>query len=183
MVILFWLVMDYQIDLPNHPQVRDEFNLFKRPWKDNLTRGRISCLLNVKSQFIMTSIIEDITVSEVTLAMRHLDTLKERYGMEKVITIYDWGYGSMELITKSLQMNTKFLIRLPKSILKRERKIMKTNDEIMPVKMNTAKYKRFHEPELREYAEKAGQYNLRIAIVDIGNENEKEILLTNLEPE
>lgn len=171
-----------QIDLPNHPQVKEEFNLFKHPLKDNLTRGRISCLLDVKSQFIMTSIIEDITISEVTLAMRHLDTLKERHDMKKVITIYDRGYGSMELITKSLQMNTKFLIRLPKNILKRERKKMKTNDEIIPVKMNATRYKRFNDPKLKEYAEKEAYYNLRIAIVDIDNENEKEILLTNLDP-
>lgn len=172
-----------QIDLPNHPQVRQEFNLFKRLWKDSLTRGRISCLLDVKSQFIMTSIIEDITVSEVALAMRHLDALNERYDMEKVITIYDRGYASMELVTKSLMMDTKFLIRLPKNVLKYERNKMKTNDEIVPIKMNAKRYKEFNHPELKEYAEKAVKYNLRIAIVDIGNENEKEILLTNLHHE
>ena len=60
---------------------------------------------------------------------------------------------------------------------------MKTNDEIVPIKMNAKRYKEFNHPELKEYAEKAVKYNLRIAIVDIGNKNEKEILLTNLHHE
>lgn len=42
---------------------------------------------------------------------------------------------------------------------------------------------RFKQPKLKKYAEKVGKYNLRMAIVDIGEEKEKEILLTNPDPE
>lgn len=109
------------IDLPNVTLTRKEFPLGDEySTKPKRIRARVSCTLDVHSQYILTAKIVETTINEVDLAIEHLENLKHRFDITRIITIYDRGYGSIELMIKTMDLDSKFLIRLPKSTFKRE---------------------------------------------------------------
>lgn len=78
-----------------------------------------------------------------------------------------------------IDLDSKFLIRLPKHVFKNEIKQMKTNDEIITINLNNGRLTNVNDENLKTKLEKMGRLEVRIAIVDIGTE-EPEILATNL---
>ena len=171
------------VDLPNVTLTREEFpvgdeNLLKK----NRIRARVSCFLDVHSKHILTTKIVETTVNEIDLAIEHLENMKERFDIKKIITIYDRGYPSIELMVKTIDLDSKFLIRLPKNIFKRQIKQMKTNDEIIKINLINSRLSHFDDENLKEKARQMGRLEIRITLVDIGKD-EPEILATNLTPE
>ena len=126
-------------------------------------------------------IVETIT-NEVDLAIEHLENLKQRFDIKKLITIYDRGYPSIELMVKTIDLDSKFLIRLPKNVFRRQINKMQTNDEIIKINMIESRLRAFDDENLKEKARQMGRLEIRIALVDIGKD-EPEILATNLTPE
>ena len=171
------------VDLPIVTLTREEFPLGdENLLKEKRIRARVSCFLDVHSKHILTTKIVETTVNEIDLAIEHLDNLKERFDIKKMITIYDRGYPSIELMVKTIDLGSKFLIRLPKDVFNRQIKQMKTNDEIIKINMINSRLKYFDDENLKEKARKIGRLEIRIALVDIGKD-EPEILATNLTPE
>lgn len=168
------------VDLPNVTLTREEFPLGdENLLKENRIRARVSCFLDVHSKHILTAKIVETTINEVNLAIEHLENLKKRMDIKKIITIYDRGYPSIKLMVKTMDLGSKFLIRLPKNVFNRQIRKMRTNDEIIKINMINSRLRAFDDENLKEKAEKMGQLEIRIAVIDIGND-EPEILATNL---
>lgn len=72
----------------------------------------MSCFLDINSKHILTVKIVETTVNEIDLAIEHLENLKERFDIEKMITIYNRGYPSIELMVKTINLNSKFLNKI-----------------------------------------------------------------------
>lgn len=167
-------------DLPNFTLTRNEFPVSdKTLLKNKRTRARVSCILDVNSKHILTAKIVEREKNEIDLAIEHLNNLNKRFNLEKFITIYDRGYSSIELMMKTIDLGSKFLIRLPKNVFKHQIKNIKTNDEIININLTKARLNYFNDEKLRQKAEKIGRLKIRITLVDIGND-EVEILATNL---
>lgn len=106
------------MDLPNVILTRKEFPYFENTLlKRKPIRARVSCFLNINSEHILTAKIVEREIDEITLAIEHLKNLKSRFNLEKLITIYDRGYVSKVLMIKTIDLNSKFLIRLKKNDL------------------------------------------------------------------
>ena len=171
------------VDLPNVTLTREEFPVDdENLLKEKRIRARVSCILDVHSKHILTAKIVETTVNEIDLAIEHLENLRQRLDITKLITIYDRGYPSIELMTKIIDLNSKFLIRLPKNVFIHQIKQMKSNDEIIQINMINSRLNNFDDENLKEKARKMGRLEIRIALVDIGKD-EPEILATNLTPE
>ena len=171
------------VDLPNVTLTREEFPVGdENLLKEKRIRARVSCILDVHSKHILTAKIVETTVKEIDLAIEHLENLRQRLDITKLITIYDRGYPSIELMTKIIDLNSKFLIRLPKNVFIHQIKQMKSNDEIIQINMINSRLNNFDDENLKEKARKMGRLEIRIALVDIGKD-EPEILATNLTPE
>ena len=171
------------VDLPNVTLTREEFPVGdENLLKEKRIRARVSCILDVHSKHILTAKIVETTVNEIDLAIEHLENLRQRLDITKLITIYDRGYPSIELMTKIIDLNSKFLIRLPKNVFIHQIKQMKSNDEIIQINMINSRLNNFDDENLKEKARKMGRLEIRIALVDIGKD-EPEILATNLTPE
>ena len=171
------------VDLPNVTLTREEFPLGDEfLLKEKRIRARVSCFLDVHSKHILTVKIVETTINEVDLAIEHLENMKRRFDIKKLITIYDRGYPSIELMIKTIDLGSKFLIRLPKNVFKHQIKQMTTNDEIIKINLTNARLKYFDDESLKEKARKMGRLEIRITLVDIGKD-EPEILATNLTPE
>ena len=91
--------------------------------------------MDVHSKHILTTKIVETTVNEIDLAIEHLENLKQRLDITKLITVYDRGYPSIELMMKTIDLDSKFLIRLPKNVFRHPIKQMKTNDEIIKINL------------------------------------------------
>ena len=171
------------VDLPNVTLTREEFPVGdENLLKEKRIRARVSCILDVHSKHILTAKIVETTVNEIDLAIEHLENLRQRLDITKLITIYDRGYPSIELMTKIIDLNSKFLIRLPKNVFIHQIKQMKSNDEIIQINMINSRLNNFDDENLKEKARKMGRLEIRIALVDIGKD-EPEILASNLTPE
>lgn len=167
-------------DLPNITLTREQFpDDDEDLLKPKRIRARVSCFLDVNSHHILTSEIVERNISEIDLAIRHLNNLQERFDITKFISVYDRGYASIRLMLKIMDLNSKFLIRLPKNVFKHQISKMISNDEIIEINLTQGRLKHVVEPELKELAEQMKTLEVRIVLVDIGN-NELEILATNL---
>ena len=69
--------------------------------------------------------------------------MKRRFNIKKLITIYDQGYPSIELMMKTIDLNSKFFIRLPKNIFKHQIQQMKNNYEIIKINLTNGRLKNF----------------------------------------
>ena len=167
-------------DLPNTPTTKKAFgipagNIFQR----YLSRGRVSCILDVHSKHILTSKIESKNVSEITLAIEHLNNLNKRFDLRKFITIYDRGYGSTELMINTVYLDSKFLIRLNSKVFRKRIVNMNSDDGIIEVNMINPFLEKISDEKVRKFAEEMGRLKVRIVKVKLKT-GETEILATNL---
>ena len=125
------------------------------------------------------------TVDEITLALRHLDDVKNKINMCNVITYYDRYYNSTEIMLKTESLNSYFLIRGKTNTFKKQQQIMendKKTDETFDISLNNSKIRRFHEEELKKIARKQKSIQVRIVKVKLKT-GETETLFTNLPKE
>ena len=110
------------------------------------------------------------TVDEITLALRHLDDVKNKINMCNVITYYDRYYNSTEIMLKTESLNSYFLIRGKTNTFKKQQQIMendKKTDETFDISLNNSKIRRFHEEELKKIARKQKSIQVRIVKVKL----------------
>ena len=146
------------VEIPNHPQAREEMGVPSNNEVETFAaNARISCTVDTKMDFVISSIIENQTVDEITLALRHLDDVKNKINMNNVITCYDRYYNSTEIMLKTETLDSYYLIRgKTNTFKKQQQKMDKTNksDEIFDINLNNAKIKKFHDDELKKIERK-----------------------------
>ena len=107
------------IEIPNTKLTRKEFNIPKKTQLHKDTSGaRISCMVDTHWDFVISSNLTNKSVNEVTHAIFHLNDVKDKIDLTKTITIYDRGYNYTELMVKTIQLNSYFLMRSKKSTFK-----------------------------------------------------------------
>ena len=168
-------------DLPNVTLTREEFKIGDHtPYNKERIRARVSGMLDVNSNLLLVTKIVEKTVKETTLAMEHLNDLKNRIDIEKFIAIYDRAYTSIELMMFTKQLNSKFVIRLKKNTFKNQRRLIKGNDGVITINLTNAIDNRFDNEELKEYARNMGRLKVRIVNIKLAN-GTIETLATNLD--
>ena len=154
------------VEIPNHPQAREEMGVPENNDVETFAaNARISCTVDTKMDFVVSSIIDSQTVDEITLALRHLEDLKNKINMNKVITCYDRYYNSTEIMLKTETLDSYYLIRgKTNTFKKQQQKMDKSNksDEIFDINLNNAKIKKFHDDELKKIARKQKSIQVRI---------------------
>lgn len=117
------------VEIPNNPLTREEFNIpEKTELRKDTSSARISCMADTNWDFIISSNLTNKYVDEIEHALMHLDDAKNKIDMTKTITTYDRWYNSVELMLKTIQMDSYFIIRGKISTFKKQQKQMK-NDE------------------------------------------------------
>ena len=87
-----------------------------------VARAKIFCMVDAKMDFVISSIIENQFVDEITLALRHLNDVKNKINMNKVITCYDRFYNATEIMLKTESLNSYYLIRGKTNAVKKKTK-------------------------------------------------------------
>ena len=174
------------IEIPNTKITRKEFGIPEKTqsYKDT-SAARISCMVDTHWDFVISSNLTNKKVNELTNAFIHLDDAKDKIDLKKTITIYDRGYNFLELMVKTIQLNSYFLIRAKKSTFKKKQSKMETmgkNDATFRITLKPAKIDKFNSEDLKKYAEEIRDINVRIVKVKLKT-GETETLFTNLPKE
>ena len=171
------------IEIPNHKITREEMEIPENTKiKTHKSSARISCMVDAKNDFVLSSNITNKYVSELEHALIHLNDVKDKIDLSKTITNYDRGYNATELMLKTIQLESYFIIRGQKTTFKKEQKKMEVtgkNDQTFKINLNNAKIKKFHTEELKKFARKEKRMKIRIVKVKLKN-GIIETLFTNL---
>ena len=167
-------------DLLNYPTIREDFNIGRNiNHSKHTVTARVSTMVDVLNEFILSSVITNRKSSEPDLAIGHLEDVKNRIDLEKTINICDRGYGSKKLMLKIMQLNSYFVIRLKKDTFIDQRYKTSSDDEIIEVPLYNSFIKTITNEKLKEFASKQEKLKLRIINIQLPTE-EIETLATNL---
>jgi len=167
-------------DLLNYPTIREDFNIGRNiNHSKHTVTARVSTMVDVLNEFILSSVITNSKSSEPDLAIGHLEDVKNRIDLEKTINICDRGYGSKKLMLKIMQLNSYFVIRLKKDTFIDQRYKTSSDDEIIEVPLYNSFIKTITNEKLKEFASKQEKLKLRIINIQLPTE-EIETLATNL---
>lgn len=155
------------VDCPNTPLTKKEMEVPE----DNvvtqyLSRARISAITDDLNHFILSSEIAPKKTSEISLAINHINDLKDKININKTIIVYDRGYNSTQLMLHHLINNSHFIIRLKKDSYKNQRAKMISNDEKIEIKIKKI-HKKDLTPEEKTIAKKIGNPQLRVVNIPI----------------
>lgn len=168
-------------DLPNTPTTKKAFDIpSDTVFERFLSRGRVSCILDVHSKHILTSKIISRTVGEVKLAIEHLNNLNKRFDLTKLIVIYDRGYGSTQLMLHTMYLDSKFIIRLNGQVFKKKIQQMSSDNEIIKINIKNYILKKIDDEKVKEFAVKMERLEFRVVKVKLKN-GDIEVLATNLD--
>ncbi|MCY6355852.1 IS4 family transposase, partial [Clostridium sp. ZS2-4] len=128
------------IELPNTELLRNEFGYAKNQYAEvAVARGTASCIFDVLNKIIIKSKIDRYKTSERKMAMELISEMKQDNNSFKDLILFDRGYPSQELISKLMDMNICFVMRLKNSTFKK--KIDPTKqDQIIEIKYNNKIY-------------------------------------------
>ena len=169
--------------LPVDRKTREEMDVKKTTiFKKYNSRARVSCILDVNSKHILTAKIASKRIKETALAIEHLNNLKRRINIKKLITIYDRGYVSLELMLNTEEMGSKYLIRLKKNSFIKQRKYICDYDGIIQINWINSRLNGIRDEKLRKKAKENKFIEIRIVKVKLKT-GEIELLATNLTKE
>lgn len=114
------------VEIPNTKLTREEFEIPEKTelMKDTST-ARISCMADTKWDFIISSNITNKSTSEIEHALMHLDDVKNKIDLTKTITTYDRFYNSIEIMFKTMLLDSYFIIRGKTHTFKKQQNKMK----------------------------------------------------------
>lgn len=167
-------------DLPNYPTIREDFGIEENiNHSKHTATARVSTMVDVLNEFILSSTITSRKSSESDLAIDHLEDVKNRIDLHKTISICDRGYVSKKLMLKIMQLKSYFVIRLKKDTFIDQRYKLTQDDEIIEVPLTKSFIKTIPDEKLRKFAKKEQKLKLRIINIELPT-GEIETLATNL---
>lgn len=174
------------VEIPNTKLTREEFEIPEKTelMKDTST-ARISCMADTKWDFIISSNITNKSTSEIEHALMHLDDAKNKIDLTKTITTYDRFYNSIEIMFKTMLLDSYFIIRGKTHTFKKQQNKMKKEgktDETHEINIKKAQINNFFTEEVKKFARKTREIKVRIVFVKLKT-GETETLFTNLPKE
>jgi hypothetical protein len=99
-----------KIQLPSDPKLKAIFGTVGR--NDSAPTAQSSVLYDVLNGYIVDANCQPMSVDERTMAIEHLEQLKEISSNYKNLVLFDRGYPSFELIKKCVSMDITFVMRV-----------------------------------------------------------------------
>lgn len=167
------------VEIPNTKLTREEFEIPEKTelMKDTST-ARISCMVDTKWDFIISSNITNKSTSEIEHALMHLDDVKNKIDLTKTITTYDRFYNSIEIMFKTMLLDSYFIICGKTHTFKKQQNKMKKEGKTD----ETHEINNFFTEEVKKFARKTREIKVRIVFVKLKT-GETETLFTNLPKE
>lgn len=170
-------------EIPNTEELRELYKAQTNGSKDRLSaRARGSILYDLENKFVVNGLIADRDTSEDALAYKNMENAVEIINLKECLIIFDRGYPSVELIMYLEGKGIKYIFRLQSQTYEREKRMMKTKDEWIEIKLDCARRRSIKDETLSKRAKEKQHLKCRMTKV-ILNTGEIEYLLSNIEKE
>lgn len=170
------------LEIPNTEELRQTYG-YLNPNKDDvrkMARARASGIYDIENNIMIDAIIEKYRTSERVLAGSNICNALETLGDDrKIITIFDRGYFSTEMLMFLLECPIKFLFRLQGNTFNKEKNSMQSDDEIVEFKTNGNRLSYISDKYLKQKASMLKAVPLRMVKIKL-NTGEYEYLVTNI---
>lgn len=107
------------LELPNTKLLRDEFGYSENQHANvAIARCRACCIFDVINKIVIKSKIDGYRISERVTAMELISEMIASSAMKELI-LFDRGYPSSQLMSKLIESNIHFVMRLPSNKFKK----------------------------------------------------------------
>ena len=124
--------------------------------------AKFSAVMDVLNGYLIDGTLGNFKEGDLPMIHKNLENLHDVIDFPNSIFTFDRGYVGLELDARLLELGTNFVIRLRKGVYKEEINNMKSDDEIIKLKLTDERLAKFHDPELKAKYEKIGYIKLRI---------------------
>lgn len=168
-------------EVPNSKETRRRYKPVNSKAYDRVARIKLSNCYDVLNKRVMDTEVEEYKHSETELAKRHIYLTSNYIENYECIYIMDRGYFSLELLYDFTKEGILFVMRLKKAFLKKEQKMMKSNDEEVEIQYQYDRNRHYKDiyPELYWFYEKGNKIKIRLVNIELPT-GEIETIMTNL---
>jgi FOG: Transposase and inactivated derivatives len=168
-------------EIPYSLQLSKVFGMQKGKYEREASRARVSGIYDCLNNIMINVQVSKFDFSERSLAIENIKEANKLIGKEnKLLITMDRGYPSFEILYLLNEANIKYIIRTPNTTYGVEKKRMKTNDEIISIKVGSERIRAITNKEVRKEIEKSKKINTRMIKYTLENGTD-EWLVTNLE--
>lgn len=144
-------------------------------------RAQTSGIYDCLNEIMIDSQISPYKTSEISLAKKNINQTLELLENKKIIFIFDRGYPSIEFIYYLNKLGVNYLFRIKTKSYISEKKIMKTNDELVDLKITKGRLQYMTDQKLKEEIMKEKFLkNIRITRIKLDDGSVEE-LISNLD--
>lgn len=171
------------IEIPNTKELQEEYDCKSTGQTIHRTTARAlaSGIYDVENNVMIDAILSKRTDGERLLAKHNLNSMLDILGDEtNIITIFDRGYISIDLLLTLMETQIKYLFRLPSTTFKEERQSLKTDDEIIDILLTSDRIYGLKDPIKKDKAKELKKLRFRMVKIVLST-GEVEYLLTNID--
>lgn len=166
--------------LPRCKELEEKYGLANA---NNSQQKCVQCLISgcydVLNNMMLDIQIAPYKSSERALAKENIKTVKQMMPDKDYVFVFDRGYPSVELFHYMEEMGVKYIIRLQSNTYENEKRNMKSDDEIVEIKLNKDKLAGKMSEETRNTLKAQKIFKTRFVRCRL-NTGTEEFLATNL---
>ena len=170
------------IEIPNTEEIREEYNCTStgQTKHRSIARAVASGLYDVQNNIMIDCILGKRTDGERSLAKENISNMLNLLGdKENIITIFDRGYISVDMLLTLMDANIKYLFRLPEKTFKNERSSLNSDDGIITIKLTSSRMKNLSSESLKLKAKQLQEIHVRMVKIELST-GEMKYLVTNI---
>lgn len=170
------------LEIPNTKELQLEYQCQSAKGENvrKSARAKVSGVYDLENNIMIDSVIDKYTTSERSLAKKNIETLFKLLGDDKkVITIFDRGYISIEMLIFLMELPIFYIFRLQSGTYEDEKSLMNNDDEIINIEINKSRLKKINDKDIKDKAKQIGNINVRMVRITLST-GEDEYLLTNI---
>lgn len=170
------------MEIPNTENLKRQFGGITDN-KNNVVvaRAQTSGIYDCLNEIMLDSQISSYKTSEISLAKKNIERALNLLKGKKVILIFDRGYPSIEFIYYLNKLGIKYLFRIKNQAYTAEKKLMKSNDEYVDLKITAGRLQHMTDETLKEEIKKEKVIkNIRITRIRLAD-GTIEDLVSNLD--
>lgn len=171
------------IEIPNTKELQEEYDCQSTVQSIHRTIARAvaSGIYDVENNIMIDTVLGKRSDGERALAKHNLDTMLNILGNEtNIITIFDRGYISIDLLLTLMETQIKYLFRLPSTTFGKEQRSLKSDDEIIDIVLTSDRLYHLKDPIKKAKAKKLKKLRVRMVKIVLST-GEVEYLVTNID--
>lgn len=170
------------LEIPNTKELQDAYECQSSGYSNvrKSARAKASGIYDVENNIMIDAVIDKYTTPERPLAKKNIENMIKILGCDKkIISIFDRGYVSVEMLIFLMNMPIFYLFRVQSGTYTEEKSLMTSDDEIVSIKVTEDRLRKVMDKDIKDKAKKIGAIKARMVRILLPT-GEEEYLITNI---